>query len=183
MKKFLCTLLCLCVIGHAGITVAVSQSGGRNIGELKCDGFYWLEAWTEDGWTTVEPIGDDEPWTSYPDAIEPDGSFRITADWFESYGILDHGWYRFGKKFMNSRKKGYEIADVYAEFVITHEHICYSEDQDRLCDICLALLPHDCVDEDKDTACDICALECGVFRVVGEQIGWGAGIRLPTWVS
>lgn len=90
-----------------------------NIGvsQYTTDESYWLEKWDENFYHDLsrwKPLEAKTPISSDKSYRLTQRSFLTTVDWSQSYGALEPGFYRMGKRFSN----GEETSIQYAEFLI-----------------------------------------------------------------
>lgn len=152
-------------ITPTGMTLLTNQMGGTFSGKLEYDTCFHLQVLQDGQWQWVPeliqyacPLVADSVWMN--------GSWRESLDWERHYGALPPGYYRLVREFYDFSEDDYEDAYLYAEFIITDQHSCHSEDADMLCDRCLTMVKHEHRDGNDDGRCDECGI-CDIFRMVG----------------
>lgn len=151
-----------------GMTLIMNWPGVSEDIHLYFGRAYCLEVLVEDTWESVPYVNGPPRFTAEALGLYPRTIARFSIDWENGYGQLQPGHYRVVKSFLaykdNDRQ---DEAVFYADFVITDPHTCQSEDQDQLCDVCLALIGHECRNQNLDLQCDWCGRRIDQFCVVG----------------
>lgn len=147
-----------------GMKLVTNQKGGNYAGTLEYDTCFHLQYLQDGEWQWVPelisyacPLNADSVWLH--------GSWWEELNWENHYGTLAPGHYRLVREFIEFGESNIRM-DLFAEFVITDQHVCLSNDGDMLCDRCLGLLKHRSQDSDSDGCCDVCG-NCDTYRVVG----------------